>query len=341
MSDDTTRPPTRTSWRLDDAAAHFTAKADPSAPADAHTPDSIEALLERITAVRAISGRGTKKHRDAQLNEVLSAAEEQLRRVLADLNASIDSDLPAEQRHHRADELQQLGDQLSALQTANERLEEFVSVASHDLRSPLRAVHHLTGFIVSELGDSVDPAVEVYLSRLGKQVVRMSRMLDDLFDYARSQDRALATETVDTAQTAREAGYNIGLSANHQLMIAGDMPALITDRAALALVFRNLIGNAASHHDHHAGRIEISCKCATDDLWTFVVSDDGPGMAMEERERLNAFLAGPPETPQPLSTGLGLVLVKRAVQANGGTVRLEPGDSRGCRAIFTWRAAAA
>jgi len=322
----------------EEAAAPLDVNAD--LPAPAGEPDTIEALLERIAAVRAISGRGTKKLRDAQLDAVLTAAEEQLRNVLGGLDRAIGQGPAVQREQHRSDELRRLGDRLNVLQTANERLEEFVSVASHDLRSPLRAVHHLTGFIASELGDSLSPAVEDYLVRLGKQVVRMSRMLDDLLDYARSQERVHGIETVDTAQLAQDAAFNVGLPSNHRLNIHQGLPALVTDRAALALVFRNLIGNAAQHHDHQAGRIEIRCRGPLDGCWTFTVSDDGPGMAQEERERINSYLAGPPETPQPLSAGLGLVLVKRAVQANGGTVRLEPGDRRGCRAVFTWRAAA-
>ena len=117
---------------------------------------------------------------------------------------------------------------------------------------------------------------------------------------------------------------------------------LKTRKLRLEQVIQNLISNAVKyHHDPENGRIEIGCRKEGAERWRFWVQDDGPGIAEEHHERVFLMF----QTLQPRdrveSTGLGLSLVTKLVEEEGGRVTLVSAEGEGARFEFTWPAPSA
>jgi signal transduction histidine kinase len=117
--------------------------------------------------------------------------------------------------------------------------------------------------------------------------------------------------------------------------LAPDLPTLNTKRLLLSQVFANLIGNGIKHHNRPDGCIHISSH-DRGDFYEFVVADDGPGIAPEYHDQIfMIFQVGCTETSQD-SSGIGLSIVKKIVETQRGTVRLESQPGQGTTFYFTW-----
>jgi PAS domain S-box-containing protein len=221
-----------------------------------------------------------------------------------------------------------------ALSRSNSELEQFVYAASHDLRAPLRAIQMLSEWIEADLAAIEKPDVSNQLVLLRKRVARMTGLLDDLLEYSRVGREKHVLRQVNTRQLVDEVVETISLSDGFSLEVPDEMPTLETSAAALKQVFSNLLSNAVTHHDRSRGVIRLTAD-ERGDLWEFAVSDDGPGIAPKFQDRVFQVF----QTLQPRDriegSGLGLALVKKAVESAGGKVSLHS-EGRGCTFRFTW-----
>ncbi len=117
--------------------------------------------------------------------------------------------------------------------------------------------------------------------------------------------------------------------------VASDMPSVYTFRPALEQSFQNLLDNAIKHHD----RLDGHAKVTAQDLGPYVaftVRDDGPGVPPKMREKIFELF----ETVKPRAevdgSGIGLALVKRTVESQGGTIALEADGEPGAAFRLTW-----
>jgi signal transduction histidine kinase len=113
------------------------------------------------------------------------------------------------------------------------------------------------------------------------------------------------------------------------------MPELVTRRTALEQVFTNLINNAIKHHTREDGRVEITATLQGE-VYRFDVVDDGPGIAPEYHQRVFEIFRTLNNINDPDSTGIGLAIVKKLVELQGGTILLESEVGRGTTFRFTW-----
>jgi signal transduction histidine kinase len=117
--------------------------------------------------------------------------------------------------------------------------------------------------------------------------------------------------------------------------VAPEMPVVSADRLRLSQVFANLIGNAVKHHA--GGRIHISVGVQeTEKFYEFSVTDNGPGIAPQYREKV--FMMFQTLTPKDVGndSGIGLALVKKIVEEQGGSIMLESDEGKGSCFRFTW-----
>ena len=120
-----------------------------------------------------------------------------------------------------------------------------------------------------------------------------------------------------------------------RLQAATDLPVLQTRKVPLELVLRNLINNAIKHHDKPEGVIAVSARPIADG-YEFAVSDDGPGIPLEHQQRVFAMFQTLKPRDEVEGSGIGLALVKKAVESMGGVVSVESDGIRGCTFRFTW-----
>ena len=119
------------------------------------------------------------------------------------------------------------------------------------------------------------------------------------------------------------------------LTVAPDMPTLTTERLPLQQVFLNLISNAIKHNARPDGHVWVSARPEGRSM-EFAVRDDGPGIDPQYHERIFGIFQTLKSRDDFESTGVGLALIKKIVERQGGRVRVESQPGEGATFLFTW-----
>jgi signal transduction histidine kinase len=194
----------------------------------------------------------------------------------------------------------------------------------------LRAIANLSEWIEEDLEGSLTIATQQQMALLRSRVERMSATID----YARLGQTDRSIEPVLVDRLLAEAIDSLSPPPTFCIDI-DPMPTVFTNRILLFQVFANLIGNGIEHHDRSDGSIHISVR-ERDDLYEFSVADDGPGIAPEHHERIFRIFQTVNPQNRTDSTGIGLAIVKKIIEAQGGIIWLESQIDRGTTFYFTW-----
>jgi two-component system sensor kinase FixL len=233
---------------------------------------------------------------------------------------------------------QDLEQRNTELARANARLDQFAHIIGHDFRTPLRAVRNSAQWIVEDLGGHVSDDIRAHVACIAEHTVRMYAMLDDLLVYAHAGIDAAAPLEINLGALVAEIERHLETQARARIEVAGQVETIFAARAAIEIVLRNLIENAIRHTDRETANISLSCH-EDEQLLRFELSDDGPGIAPEHHARIFTPFTkiGLPRSAEG-GTGMGLTLVKRVIEDNGGmiTVDSDPAVKRGTTFRFTW-----
>jgi signal transduction histidine kinase len=201
-----------------------------------------------------------------------------------------------------------------------DRLEEFASLVSHDLRSPLNVAAGNLEIVTDRLaGESIDVAE---LGAVERSLDRMDALIEDLLALARQGAGIDETEPVGLADLAAECWETVDTESATLAVETGAVVA--ADRSRLRQALENLFGNAVTH----AGP-EVTVTVGELD-GGFYVADDGPGIDPEDREAV--FEAG--VTSNPEGTGFGLKIVAEVAEAHGWRVEVVESEGGGARFEF-------
>lgn len=222
------------------------------------------------------------------------------------------------------------------LERKNQELDQFAYVTSHDLKAPLRGIANLSRWIEEDGGEGLNDEVRGHLELMRGRVHRMEAMIDALLQYSRVGRAPIRPERVDVGALLAEIIDLVDPPPGMAIEVAPKMPTLTAERLPLQQVFQNLIVNAIRHHDHpERGRVEISAR-TIGDAYEFAVADDGPGIAPQYHEKVFVIFQTLEARDKKESTGVGLALVKKIVEAEGGRVTVDSEPGRGATFRFTW-----
>lgn len=222
----------------------------------------------------------------------------------------------------------------AALERRNQELDQFAYVASHDLKAPLRAIANLSEWIEEDISDTLSAENRYQMDLLRGRVHRMEALINGLLQYSRVGRSATAAEPVDVTDLVGEVLDAIALPPDTVILKLG-MPTLITQRLALFQVFSNLIDNAIKHHHRADGQVTISVE-DQGRFYEFAVADDGPGIAPQYHEKIFGIFQTLQARDKMENTGIGLAIVKKIVESQGGRIRLESEEGKGAIFRFTW-----
>lgn len=220
---------------------------------------------------------------------------------------------------------------------ANQSLQQFTNVVAHDLRAPLRTLLNSAKWIEEDLGQKVTSDVSEHCDRIKVYAKRLTDMLDDLLSYARLGEAPSMIEMVDVSRLIADIAESIDgdqrLTVNWVARVAPFRGHL----TPLKQVFQNLIDNALKH----STKPSVSVTVAAIDLGAYLrfsVGDDGPGIPQRHHDKVFLPFRRLEQTREPKGTGMGLALVKKAVEDHGGRIEIisDPEVQPGTTFIFTW-----
>jgi PAS domain S-box-containing protein len=225
----------------------------------------------------------------------------------------------------------QRADAESELRTERDRLEEFASVVSHDLRNPLNVAQGRIELLKEETStDHVEP--------IDRSLSRMEEIITDILTLTREGDAVGDLETIDLGAAIEDAWGTVDTEPA-TLRRPDNLGTVEADPGQLRQVLENLFHNAVEHGSTESGSApEGEADDSTDSGVTvrvgridegtgFYVEDDGPGIPPDDRETV--FEYG--YTTGSDGTGLGLTIVRRIADAHGWTVDVDESDAGGAR----------
>ena len=224
----------------------------------------------------------------------------------------------------------------SLLKKRNQELDHFAYVTSHDLKAPLRAIANLATWLSEDLEDQIPEENQQQLDLMQSRVKRMDGLIQGLLEYSRVGRKNTSVQTVNVGDLVNEAIYLLSPPPGFEIIVASNMPTLKTEALLLRQIFSNLIGNAIKYHPQQKGKITISVK-EQDRFYEFAVSDDGLGIDPQYHDRIFTIFQTLQARDTIESTGIGLSIVKKIVEGQGGKIWVESQLGEGATFYFTWR----
>jgi PAS domain S-box-containing protein len=221
------------------------------------------------------------------------------------------------------------------LENRNQELDQFVHIASHDLKAPLRGISNLSEWLEEDLAGQLPPEHQAHLVLMRSRIRRMENLINGLLQYSRVGRENFETSWVNTRELLLEILDSLNPPSTFQIQLPEVMPQFETQQLLFSQVFANLFSNAIKHHDRSFGHIAVDWA-EQENHYRFAVTDDGPGIPLEQRELAFGIFQTLGGSESSSNTGIGLALVKKIVEEGGGSIRLEPGADRGLRCEFTW-----
>ncbi len=273
--------------------------------------------LGAVVAVRDITERKQAEQALAKLNEELEDRVKQRTVQFEQLNAILLATT-------------------ATLEQRNQELDQFAYVTSHDLKAPLRAIANLSEWIEEDLEDKLDQDTRDNMNLLRGRVHRLENLINGLLDYSRVGRLNSTPQSVDVAEMLAEIIDLLDVPDSCQIQIQENMPTLVTEAIPLQQIFRNLISNAVKHSDCENSKIDISVQEFAD-YYEFAVADNGKGIDPKDHERIFTIFQTLEARDVKESTGIGLAIVKKAVENQGGEIKIESDLGTGSTFKFTWQ----
>jgi PAS domain S-box-containing protein len=229
-----------------------------------------------------------------------------------------------------------LAQRTAELERSNKELQDFASIASHDLQEPLRKVMAFGDRLRAHCGAALDETGNDYLQRMQNAAWRMSSLIEALLEYSRVTTKAKPYERVDLNRVVAEVISDLEerIRECDARVDVGSLPAIMADRLQMRQLLQNLLANALKFHAPGVPpRVQVSAT-RSNGSWSIIVEDHGVGFDRAYADRIfRPFqrLHGRAEFP---GSGMGLAICRKIVDRHRGTItaRSRPGEG----SVFTF-----
>lgn len=228
------------------------------------------------------------------------------------------------------------------LSAKNEEIQRFAYIASHDLKTPIRGIGGLTEMIQEDLEDylsspTANSDVACNLDRIIGRVERMEKLTNGIIAFSRVDTDDTAGEPVSLGEIVSDLIHDLAIRPSAVRLDGGEVTTGC-DPTNFRSVLENLIGNAVKHGGG-ADDLRIDVAATREDGWLHVsVSDNGPGIDDRFHNRIFEMFQTLGTGGPGGSTGIGLAMVRKAVERHGGRIDLTSAPGEGATFRFAWPA---
>ncbi len=228
---------------------------------------------------------------------------------------------------------------MKKLQESNQALQDFASIASHDLQEPLRKVISFGNMLKKRYGEAIGEGGNDYLDRMLNATSRMQTLLKSLLDYSRLTTKAEPFRSVDLDQTVREvlSDLEVRIESAGGRVYVDHLPAIEAEPTQMRQLFQNLIGNALKFHkEGEKPIVKVRSSRTGSGHCQITVEDNGIGFDEEHLERIFAPFHRLHGRSSPYEgTGMGLAICKKIVELHSGAITAKSAPGQGAAFIVT------
>lgn len=233
-------------------------------------------------------------------------------------------------------QVREIEKQQDRLKELNSDLEQFAYIVSHDLKAPVRNIRQLITFIEEDHGERLNFDVMEKLQLVKSRSERMEDLIKSILSYSKTGSEPEDVTEFKLNDLIDELVEVLSLPSSFHIHYRKDLPLMEGSYTQLQQVLTNLIGNAVKYHNKDKGIISVEVFPHHNGLIKVEVTDDGPGIKSQYQKHLFGMFSTANENSRTESTGIGLAIVKKLVEANGGVVGLESSYGHGSTFWFTW-----
>jgi light-regulated signal transduction histidine kinase (bacteriophytochrome) len=220
------------------------------------------------------------------------------------------------------------------LEKTNSELEKFASVASHDLKAPLRAIGNLTDIIEDEAGHLLNDEMQSHFKVIKSRVLRMDALLNALLEYSKADKNSEEYREIAMQPFFEEQLNAVRENIAVHLKFETDLPMVFGERNKLAKAIRNLLHNAIIFNDKDS--VEISIAVSDEyDHWLFAIHDNGPGIEARYHEKVFVIFQTLNRRDEKETMGIGLAVARKIIEERGGKIWLDNVQGSGTSVHFT------
>jgi signal transduction histidine kinase len=231
---------------------------------------------------------------------------------------------------------EKMGELLKEVKSANQELNDFAYVVSHDLKAPLRGISSLSEWLLSDYADKFDSEGRELVNLMIARVHKVYNLIDGILKYSRVGRVKEEKRAVNLNDVVKDVIELICPLDNIKIQIANELPVIFCEKTRIEQVYQNLISNAIKFMDKPQGKITIAC-IEDNDYWKLSVADNGPGIEQQHFARIFKIFQQLSNNKDSDSTGIGLSLVKKIVEMYGGNVWVESEVGQGSTFFFTFK----
>jgi light-regulated signal transduction histidine kinase (bacteriophytochrome) len=211
-----------------------------------------------------------------------------------------------------------------------EDLEQFVYLASHDLREPLMGLAGFATLLQRRCGDKLDEKGNHFLEQVIEGSKNLENKLEALLTFSRAGKTTMGPFPLGSAiEEARRSLAGRFAKTGATLKVADDLPVIQGDRSLIAQVFQNLLSNSIKYRSRERqSEIQIDSVQHTG-YCTVAVRDNGIGFDMRHKDRIFGVFQRLYTVEQYPGTGIGLAIAKRVIERHGGCIWPESDPDQG------------
>ena len=223
------------------------------------------------------------------------------------------------------------------LNRSNRELNDFASIACHDLQEPLRKIISF-GVRLKEVGAGLGDREKDYINRMAKASARMQNFIHSLLTYSRVSNTPDKFEPLNLEKVVSEVISDLGfriIDSRGQVEVT-DMPTLEGDMMQMRQLFQNLVGNGLKFHkDNEPPLIKVYSQPSENGYCEMIVEDNGIGFDEISFEKILKPFERLHGQSKYEGTGIGLAICKKIVDRHNGKITVESQPGKGSKFIIT------